>query len=180
ARARNVRDFPRYWRIPRSKVPSRNITSNPLFDERKVKPFDVGSEPLRGVCRHRSPGTGSGVLLSSGCGGRGDTRPSGLRRQCPLDGPRLAEDDEQVGTCGAVGLGTALLPVLQRARVEAVPRGEGGLREAALAADRSDLVGSERYAARSEEHTSELQSRGHLVCRLLLEKKKKNRDAKTR
>src|SRR2546422_7065324 len=30
-------------------------------------------------------------------------------------------------------------------------------------------------AARSEEHTSELQSRLHLVCRLLLEKKKKNK-----
>src|SRR5690625_4728904 len=30
-----------------------------------------------------------------------------------------------------------------------------------------------KSAARSEEHTSELQSRGHLVCRLLLEKKKK-------
>src|SRR5439155_23190456 len=29
------------------------------------------------------------------------------------------------------------------------------------------------HAARSEEHTSELQSRGHLVCRLLLEKKNK-------
>src|SRR5437660_12216957 len=28
--------------------------------------------------------------------------------------------------------------------------------------------------ARSEEHTSELQSRGHLVCRLLLEKKKQD------
>src|SRR5207253_9997307 len=28
--------------------------------------------------------------------------------------------------------------------------------------------------SRSEEHTSELQSRGHLVCRLLLEKKKQN------
>src|SRR5690625_6709752 len=28
---------------------------------------------------------------------------------------------------------------------------------------------------RSEEHTSELQSRGHLVCRLLLEKKKEER-----
>src|SRR5690625_6893066 len=27
---------------------------------------------------------------------------------------------------------------------------------------------------RSEEHTSELQSRGHLVCRLLLEKKKEH------
>src|SRR5690625_4444947 len=30
--------------------------------------------------------------------------------------------------------------------------------------------------ARSEEHTSELQSRGHLVCRLLLEKKKHEED----
>src|SRR5437870_10353930 len=30
---------------------------------------------------------------------------------------------------------------------------------------------STRLTARSEEHTSELQSRGHLVCRLLLEKK---------
>src|SRR5690625_5617753 len=30
-------------------------------------------------------------------------------------------------------------------------------------------------ANRSEEHTSELQSRGHLVCRLLLEKKKNKR-----
>src|SRR5690625_6883277 len=32
--------------------------------------------------------------------------------------------------------------------------------------------GSGLSEARSEEHTSELQSRGHLVCRLLLEKKK--------
>src|SRR2546429_6020347 len=31
-----------------------------------------------------------------------------------------------------------------------------------------------KRAGRSEEHTSELQSRLHLVCRLLLEKKKKN------
>src|SRR5690554_7577048 len=31
---------------------------------------------------------------------------------------------------------------------------------------------------RSEEHTSELQSRPHLVCRLLLEKKKKNTKVK--
>src|SRR2546429_7185556 len=30
-----------------------------------------------------------------------------------------------------------------------------------------------RHGSRSEEHTSELQSRLHLVCRLLLEKKKK-------
>src|SRR6202051_5341215 len=33
---------------------------------------------------------------------------------------------------------------------------------------------SQRAFLRSEEHTSELQSHEHLVCRLLLEKKKKN------
>src|SRR5690625_2102733 len=36
-------------------------------------------------------------------------------------------------------------------------------------------LGQRRSEARSEEHTSELQSRGHLVCRLLLEKKKRNK-----
>src|SRR2546429_5693643 len=35
------------------------------------------------------------------------------------------------------------------------------------------------WLARSEEHTSELQSRLHLVCRLLLEKKKKIHDTHT-
>src|SRR5690625_6682851 len=34
------------------------------------------------------------------------------------------------------------------------------------------MSGYESTVLRSEEHTSELQSRGHLVCRLLLEKKK--------
>src|SRR5438552_13820874 len=37
----------------------------------------------------------------------------------------------------------------------------------------------QRSSARSEEHTSELQSPDHLVCRLLLEKKKKNKKYKT-
>src|SRR2546429_4624886 len=39
------------------------------------------------------------------------------------------------------------------------------------AGDTANAIGSEK---RSEEHTSELQSRLHLVCRLLLEKKKMN------
>src|SRR5690625_6504393 len=39
----------------------------------------------------------------------------------------------------------------------------------ALGSNGSTSMGS----VRSEEHTSELQSRGHLVCRLLLEKKKR-------
>src|SRR5689334_24595596 len=60
--------------------------------------------------------------------------------------------------------------------------------ERPLASDRGDSVGREdlraqdfrrqiahaaRRDVRSEEHTSELQSQFHLVCRLLLEKKKK-------
>src|SRR2546429_6055475 len=40
--------------------------------------------------------------------------------------------------------------------------------------DYRDVVGRVD-AVRSEEHTSELQSRLHLVCRLLLEKKKRNK-----
>src|SRR3989442_7436106 len=54
----------------------------------------------------------------------------------------------------------------------------GGLPEQAR-----DRVGQGRGVTRSEEHTSELQSRPHLVCRLLLEKKKRqttyDRDCKT-
>src|SRR3989449_1601914 len=41
-------------------------------------------------------------------------------------------------------------------------------------AEKSTFVATDRkISTRSEEHTSELQSRLHLVCRLLLEKKKK-------
>src|SRR3989442_6350090 len=52
----------------------------------------------------------------------------------------------------------------------------------------SGLAGKERFSGRSpqefqrrrsEEHTSELQSRPHLVCRLLLEKKKMEAQATT-
>src|SRR2546427_2529512 len=40
----------------------------------------------------------------------------------------------------------------------------------------SPVIGTARYMSpRSEEHTSELQSQSNLVCRLLLEKKKKNK-----
>src|SRR5215510_14353583 len=53
------------------------------------------------------------------------------------------------------------LPPCSRPALMACPRVEF--------ADRGGVTGGER----SEEHTSELQSRGHLVCRLLLEKKKK-------
>src|SRR3989442_6874733 len=51
----------------------------------------------------------------------------------------------------------------------------GGVRRHERRAPRSPLV-----PTRSEEHTSELQSRPHLVCRLLLEKKKKHDSAALR
>src|SRR5207253_10436206 len=55
----------------------------------------------------------------------------------------------------------------QRQRREAGPSGDA---DADL--DVVGISGWTGFAPRSEEHTSELQSRGHLVCRLLLEKKK--------
>src|SRR2546427_1638614 len=42
------------------------------------------------------------------------------------------------------------------------------------------LVVLDRGRVRSEEHTSELQSQSNLVCRLLLEKKKKRRQIRSR
>src|SRR5437870_8142966 len=61
-------------------------------------------------------------------------------------------------------------------------------RPARLRADRGARAGTRQSAraaraarrARSEEHTSELQSRGHLVCRLLLEKKKSSNSRRRR
>src|SRR5690625_7121752 len=50
----------------------------------------------------------------------------------------------------------------------------------AVRADNPEVLEARRRGipVRSEEHTSELQSRGHLVCRLLLEKKKKKTDSR--
>src|SRR2546422_7932718 len=64
------------------------------------------------------------------------------------------------------------LPICVRARTDHRDRRQGGGGGGA-AGDRSGESGTTSTASRSEEHTSELQSRLHLVCRLLLEKKKK-------
>src|SRR5690625_5398730 len=58
------------------------------------------------------------------------------------------------------------LGLMKRAQVPDLELSYHGLTEADL--DTVFNTGN----LRSEEHTSELQSRGHLVCRLLLEKKK--------
>src|SRR5207253_6869852 len=59
-------------------------------------------------------------------------------------------------------------------QAQAVPNCEPAAHAATVSHEAARLVEEEvrQVTARSEEHTSELQSRGHLVCRLLLEKKK--------
>src|SRR5690606_39517541 len=56
------------------------------------------------------------------------------------------------------------------ARRRAASAGTGGYAHA-----RGHAAGAPAHRGRSEEHTSELQSRENLVCRLLLEKKKTKR-----
>src|SRR5207249_5572767 len=81
-------------------------------------------------------------------------RPAGRRAAGELGGPQ----DGRV--LGGIGVGPA--------------RGIGVLRDLRRAADAPRVEHAEvgDIGARSEEHTSELQSRFDLVCRLLLEKKK--------
>src|SRR5437667_508118 len=50
------------------------------------------------------------------------------------------------------------------------------LEQGELLRGEGDLAAAAAYLARSEEHTSELQSHHDLVCRLLLEKKKKKKN----
>src|SRR2546427_2981274 len=60
-------------------------------------------------------------------------------------------------------------------RLQQLPDGQGALGQFARdALDAQFVRRGEFPAARSEEHTSELQSQSNLVCRLLLEKKKNN------
>src|SRR5258707_7841545 len=61
----------------------------------------------------------------------------------------------------------------RRARVRAAQNSRRRAASSFAAMGRNCVRGSDE-PRRSEEHTSELQSRQYLVCRLLLEKKKKN------
>src|SRR5690554_7651340 len=76
---------------------------------------------------------------------------------------------------------------LERNEELAIKKKNVETREATLALERQqadaearqkreiETIRAREEAERSEEHTSELQSRPHLVCRLLLEKKKKHK-----
>src|SRR2546430_3106782 len=77
------------------------------------------------------------------------------------------------------GVQTCALPIFQIQGTTAEPKfipDVGGLAKDLFKSQLSCLGGkssSDATKARSEEHTSELQSQSNLVCRLLLEKKKK-------
>src|SRR5689334_24716359 len=67
---------------------------------------------------------------------------------------------------------------LQKRRLAAIPWRYDGRAGTEVRLDRLPEIGKLSLACggrRSEEHTSELQSQFHLVCRLLLEKKKNNK-----
>src|SRR5689334_24243617 len=68
--------------------------------------------------------------------------------------------------------GEPRFPLLRPGAGQRVPVGRGGV--AQQPGGELAVLQDLRVAQRSEEHTSELQSQFHLVCRLLLEKKKKN------
>src|SRR5439155_20904240 len=77
--------------------------------------------------------------------------------------------DFNSGACFAPGNPARVLgskPTYWPARCKAMAR---FVKELFMLLEKSE---ESRLVIRSEEHTSELQSRGHLVCRLLLEKKK--------
>src|SRR2546425_6187003 len=93
------------------------------------------------------------ALLSVGVADAGEiTVPAGFR---------IDVFAENVGGARALAVdseGVLVVSISSRGRVLALPAGRG----------------AGRPTERSEEHTSELQSLAYLVCRLLLEKKKKN------
>src|SRR5437762_7821134 len=74
-----------------------------------------------------------------------------------------------------VDLGVILEARLEQ-RMQAHPRLPCGENRRRRIGEMADLLGEQQVGGmRSEEHTSELQSPMYLVCRLLLEKKKRHR-----
>src|SRR5437870_457398 len=109
------------------------------------------------------------------------TRMAGYYARCSGEDPDDLLQEAWVGLLEALPvldleIGSPDQYLIQRARwrlLDAVKRQRvrrcAALDEAVV--DRRVADAPESAVARSEEHTSELQSRGHLVCRLLLEKK---------
>src|SRR5439155_3363948 len=102
--------------------------------------------------RRRARRRDAGRAACDRCRGRGPTDPGSHHEGCRRGSPQVGTACPEPRPCSSHRSAAAL----QAWRCSSSPT-------------------SAVRNSRSEEHTSELQSRGHLVCRLLLEKKKKNR-----
>src|SRR2546427_3110396 len=98
---------------------------------------------------------------------RRDSRMGRLRR-------RGWPEDEALATASRAG--TLVVPVSKEPAMRPVVPCSIAL-ILALFGRLAAQVDHEHNGERSEEHTSELQSQSNLVCRLLLEKKKKNKNS---
>src|SRR5690625_6927702 len=95
-------------------------------------------------------------------------RSTSAGAECKSSAPPCTREDAGSGECAPAGrcfVAVALLP--PSAPIARIARRPSLRAERLAVGERATL-----RRLRSEEHTSELQSRGHLVCRLLLEKKK--------
>src|SRR5205823_12520241 len=86
--------------------------------------------------------------------------------------PTRRSSDLGIGGGGSVGLNTARPPAGQTGRRVANEHARPADSDGRPRRSGRSFPGVRRPQARSEEHTSELQSLAYLVCRLLLEKKK--------
>src|SRR5690625_5278437 len=116
----------------------------------------------RGPARRASPCRSQCIAMP-----RPGTQGQSGHRSITWGGVRVGHGVEDDGPAGAG---------LLRAAMDTAPRASHDPGAGALAGGAARLAlwrQSGILLRRSEEHTSELQSRGHLVCRLLLETKKK-------
>src|SRR5439155_16055023 len=102
---------------------------------------------------------------------RSSLGPAGPPCGSALEGPNCTSPPPGAPRCSisrdnACDTWTSVVPTASWANVAAIASSVIAI------ARRSRATSSGDRDHRSEEHTSELQSRGHLVCRLLLEKKK--------
>src|SRR5690554_3276385 len=104
---------------------------------------------------------------------------SSARAQSPASGQIFTHEKHWAvagvsGITGSVFAGSGLETAFNSPRAATSIRGSSGASSAGVGGG-SGAGFSTTSSGRSEEHTSELQSRPHLVCRLLLEKKKQHR-----
>src|SRR3989449_7024173 len=137
---------------------------------RPVEPVEILEEPL-GVARDREEPLLEEALLDLGVGMAFAVpvddllvRDDAHVLRAPVDGGLLADGEPRFEELEEDPLRPLVVAGIGRG--ELVPPVEHAAEALQLPPERLDVLG------RSEEHTSELQSRLHLVCRLLLEKKK--------